>query len=152
MLGAAILFVALFIFVDRSNLLIWILGFLGTPLLLTLTQVSFAPWALVAVLLIQLGLMLSALGMHQRAALHLLLLWEFGLGGFLLYLTGQVLFLVPIALAVVSGFRVYGVAKTFRGLFATVLLVTLFALGSSLPFLQILLILSTPAIFFFIFR
>ncbi|MGL4611289.1 MAG: hypothetical protein ACRCYY_16710 [Trueperaceae bacterium] len=152
MLASATVLVALFIYVDRSNLLIWLLGFLGAPILVAVSKVSFTPWVLVALLLIQVGLLLSGMGMHQRAALHLLLLWEFCLGGFLLYLTKQPVFVMPVGLAVVSGFRVYGVAKTFRGLFALVVIMSLFALTASLPFAQILLILATPALYFFIFR
>ncbi|MGL4611996.1 MAG: hypothetical protein ACRCYY_20350 [Trueperaceae bacterium] len=148
LLCLALLFVILFVMVDRINFLIGVLGFLGAPMLVVASGIAFTPWILLSLATLQLGLLISSLTMHDRAALHLLMTWEFVMGTGLFVLTWQPALLVPVVLALITGCRIYGVLRTLRFLLVLSALVALFFFFHDVPFVQILLILASPVLFF----
>jgi hypothetical protein len=151
-LGLAAFFILVFIVLNHGNLLTWTLALIGSPGLIAGANVDLHTWVFLAFFLIQLGLLLSPMTRYERAALHLLLLWEGLLSAVAFVMTWQVFFVFTFLLAVVSGFRVYGMTKTLRGLAVTTILVTLYVLFADVAVGQILLLLLAPVIFFRVFR
>ena len=148
MLFLALVFVTIFIYLDHATLLTWTLALIGVPALVVWANVHFSPIALVDFVLIQLGLITSPLSRYEQSALHLILLWQFGVCLTVFMLTQQFVFFLGILLAFMSGLRVYGVMKTLKlvlilGIFA-VLLVAFWDIGLA----RLILFMVAPYVLF----